>query len=251
MKQAVSFGLAILILGIVLGVAGIRVAMDRFDLWRPATATIARQALHPSTKTVPILEQRLSFVVRSTDALIRLAGSDKDKVVGIRVYDSYTGDGQTTPGVDVIWERQAELFDQPDATDLEAYRHPSVEGLSIQQTKDLTIDGRPAIKQLYTATLKVPGPLGSTTQKSLPNQLRYVIADGERFLIVRTAAERQTFLDAIATSLTFGTSDTGGLSLDTQSSGSASLPTQDSQTNATIQLGSPDPISPLPLTIQE
>ncbi len=200
MKSAFSLGIAVFLLGAASGVLGLRLATERVspppDSAEPAT-TVDR-----SIQQFSVTEQGLHFTARPTDTLARLT-DDAKSVVGVRVFDPWTGDVQTAQSVDLIWTRQEKLYDQPEATSLAAYRTPAIEGLTVQETKELAIDGRPALKQLYTIQVDVPGPFGSTSRQPLPNQLRYVIQNGERFLIIRAPGTRQGFLDAVAKSLTF------------------------------------------------
>lgn len=220
MKSALSLSLAVFLLGAALGGLGFKVWTDRQATVQTKSAPTGAAAVDRSQQTVAIAEQDVQLTIRQTDAVARIKG-EAEAVIGVRVFDTWSGDPNTaTSSVDLIWERQEQLFDQPEATTLDAFRQPTTPGLTINETKELTIDGRPALKQLYSIEVEVPGPFGSTSKQPLPNQLRYVIADGERFLVLRAPGSRQTFLDAVALSLKFKAagagagSPTSGISVD-------------------------------------
>lgn len=200
MKSALSLGIAVFVLGAALGAIGLKVWLDRHPV-EPVTQ--GASVIDRSVQSVRIDEQGLLLSIRKTDSLARIKG-EGDQIIGARIFDTWSGDQNTaSSSIDLIWERQEKFFDQPDVKNLDGYRKPTTQGLTIQETKELMIDGRPALKQLYTMQLEVPGPFGSTSKQPVPNQLRYVIADGERFLILRAPGSQQTFLDAMAQSLTF------------------------------------------------
>lgn len=212
MKSALSLSLAVFILGAALGGLGFKVWVDHKTRSQSIQTTSSPSR---NQQTVAVSEQGVELTIRPTDSVARIKG-EGEAIIGVRVFDTWSGDPNTaTSSIDLIWERQAKLSDQPEATTLDAFKAPTTPGLTVNETKELTIDGRPALKQLYSAEVEVPGPFGSTSKQPLPGQLRYVIQDGERFLILRAPGSQQTFLDAVALALKF---KAGGPSLGSSTS---------------------------------
>lgn len=189
------------------------------------------------TVTVPIPSGGLELTIRETDTVARL--KNDDKIIGYKVVDSFAKNSGAS--LDIVTERLADFYDRPEATDLAAYKEP-ISGLTIHQTKETSIDGHPAFKQLYDATLGQKRSDGAVIKKPVTNLLRYVIdGPGHHFLFLKTAAPFQTYLDTVAISLRFvaapASGDPNAIDLGPNSSINDILPSENPQVNGGEAIG--------------
>ncbi len=204
MNQTLQLGAMLLVLGLALGSGGV-VGYQRYRGEHSVTSPVEGTRTPPDDglKAVVVSEEGLNLRVRPTDSVGRLT-DDANEVIGVRIFDPLNGEIADAPHVDVVWTRQAAFQDLPNATSLNQFKDQGGDDFKVEQSKELTIAGRPAVKQLYTAQVEVSGPFGTTQKQPLPG-LRWVIdrGDGE-FLILRSTPAAQKYLDLVATNLTFG-----------------------------------------------
>ncbi len=149
--------------------------------------------------TVAIPGGGLQVTIRETDQITRL--KNEDKLIGYKIFDSFAQQGGAT--VDVITDRLAEFYDLPEAKDLAAYKEPVI-GLTIRETREANIAGHAALKQLYDATLGQKRSDGAVIKKPVPNLMRYIIqGNDDQFLILKSPASFQKYLDTVAVSIRF------------------------------------------------
>lgn len=144
--------------------------------------------------------ETLSLTIRETDQVARLV--DGETEIGYKVVDSFAP--KTGAAIDVILKRRVEYYELPDATSLDAYKEPQ-DGLTVQDSREVTIRGHRLLKQLYTAKIGQKQANGSIITKPIGNLMRYIIegADGQ-IVILATSATFQTYLDKVAQSIDFG-----------------------------------------------
>ncbi|MBI4175416.1 hypothetical protein HY523_02235 [Candidatus Berkelbacteria bacterium] len=137
----------------------------------------------------------LTLQIRITDKIARL--KEGDQMIGFKVFDQYA----PTTAVDIVTKRLEQYYDLPAATSLGEYKE-NRDGFSVQQTREATIHGQAALKQLYTATIGQKRADGAILKRPQSNLMRYVIEGPEdRFVIMKASAAHQTYLDTIALSL--------------------------------------------------
>jgi hypothetical protein len=204
MKLTVQLFVMGFLLGGALGAGGY-VGYERYQAeHQPAETGTVKGAKTPDDglKAANVPEQGLNLRIRPTDTVGRLTDG-ANTVIGARIFDPLNGEITDAPHVDVIWQRQAAFQDLPAATSFDEYKNQQSTDFTVDQAKELEIDGRPAVKQSYVTQVEVPGPFGSSQKKPLPG-LRWVIdrGDGE-FLILRSTLAAQKYLDLVTLNLTF------------------------------------------------
>lgn len=169
---------------------------------KPAGTVAGARTPDDGLKAAVVAEQGLNFRIRPTDTVGRLT-DEASTVIGVRIFDPLNGEIADAPHVDVVWQRQTAFQDLPQATSFDDYKNQKSDDFTVDQAKELIIDGHPAIKQSYVAQVEVPGPFGTKQRRPVPG-LRWVIDRGEgEFLILRSSIGAQKYLDLVALSLTF------------------------------------------------
>jgi hypothetical protein len=168
----------------------------------------------------------LEIYIRETDKVAKL--KNEEQIIGYKVFDGFAQ--QTGAAVDIVTERLTEFYDRPEATDLATYKE-AVSGLTLRETREATINGHAALKQLYDATLGQKRSDGAVIKKPVTNLLRYVIDGGNgRFILLKAPAGFQTYLDTVAVSVKFvaapKTGDENAINLGTDASIDEVLPTE-------------------------
>jgi len=201
MSNQIQAAVLVFLLGGALGVGGYHLYQTQVVDQAATTIEPAKSSTNGLT-TQPVPQLGLVIQRRPTDQIAVIQGENKESV-GMRVFDPLAGDVNTAPHVDIITVRQAKLYDQPEAKTLDEYKKPTVAGLEIKETKEITIADHAAIKQLYQGTVDVPGPFGSTQQQPIAG-LRWVVErEPGTYVVLRSTVESQGLLDLVAQQLTF------------------------------------------------
>lgn len=197
MQTTNFFAIGMLVLGLALG-GGAGWFLGQPDS-QPLPEATGSSQLPEGFHEVTILSAGLKLALRQTDQVANL--KYEGKKIGYKLVDRYAT--ATGAQVDIILDRVEDFFDLPTAKNLDAYRE-NVNGLNIQKTIDVSINGWKGLKQLYTAQLGQKRGDGTIIKRPTGGLLRYVIlAPDDRIILLKSSGAFQTYLDTVAANLHF------------------------------------------------
>ncbi len=165
------------------------------------TVTTSPLAKDDGFQAVRLPKTNLKLSIRMTDKVSRL--EDEGQEIGYKIFDQFAP--RSGANIDVILERRESFYERPTATTIEAYKEAQ-EGLTIQDSREITLKGHRLLKQLYTAKIGQKRTDGAILTKPVTNLMRYIIegVDGQ-IVILEASATFQNYLDTIAQSIEFTT----------------------------------------------